>query len=492
MLGRIGKGRIASALVLAFAVTFGAILLLIRGNLSIISATPPPAKQLYAGRMRAQVPFKVESVEPAPPAVRISTILDRTAPATRYLEDAGLSAEEAARWAAVFARDVHSSAMVAGHSLTLYKDPNSGGLRGFRYDVDYRRAVIELGLGGGLVRIWRKPIQYEMRPVLVAFPVHGNFRSAAAKHGIPKQIVSACEKAFDSRQPLNHLNPGTTVKLIYQERVARDGSWRLPNGLEAAQLVLDSGRTFDAFAFSDGHSNAHLYDAEGHALDARTMRFPVKFNYISSGFTMSRYHPLLHIYRPHLGIDLATRYGEPVKAVADGRVKTAGWCGELGRCIRIAHPGDITTIYGHLSQIAAKVQPGKPVQAGQVIGKVGTSGLSTGPHLHFAVENGNHFVNPLKEHLGENHPISPRMRALFDDVKGRYETALNNLRGFGSSKAAAAATLPPALVKPVAAEGAEADSSSGVHVRFHHRTRHHFRHYHTARAAASGSYEGAL
>ncbi len=490
MLDRIGKGRIASALALAFAGTFGAIFLLIHGNPSGSFATSQPTRPLYAGHTRAPGPFRMESAQPAAAAVRVSTILNRTAPAARYLEDAGLSADEALQWASVFARRAHSSSMVAGHALTLYKDPDSGALRGFRYNIDYRQAVMELGLGSGLVRIWQMPILYELRPVLVAFPVYGNFRSAAAERGIPNQIVSAFEKAFESRHRLDRLEPGATVKLIYQEKVARDGSWRLPSGLQAAQLALGTGKTLNAFAFSDGRSNAHLYDDQGRALDAQTLRFPVNFDYISSGFTASRYHPLLHIRRPHLGVDLATRYGEPVKAVADGRVTIAGWCGELGRCIRIKHPGDIATIYGHLSQIGASVQPGAQVRVGQVIGKVGSSGLSTGPHLHFAVESGDRFVNPMEEHLGENHPISPRMRALFDDLKERYQAALNNLPDLGS-KTAEASSAPLTAVTPVAASVPEG-SSGGVHVRFHHRTRHRFRHYHTAGAAAAGTYEGGL
>jgi murein DD-endopeptidase MepM/ murein hydrolase activator NlpD len=486
MLGRIGKGRIALALALAFAGTFGAVFLLIRGNPLDSVASAQPARRLYAGRIRAPRPFHVETAEPAPPAVKISTKLNRTAPAVRYLKDAGLSAKEANQWASIFKERVHSSSMAAGHALTLYKDPDNGALRGFRYSVDYHHAVMELGLGGGLVRIWEMPILYELRPVLVAFPVYGDFRSAAAERGIPHKIVNAFEKAFDSRHPLDRLEPGATVKLIYQEKVANDGSWRLPSGLQAAQLALSTGKTFNAFAFSDGRSNAHLYDDQGHALDEHTLRFPVHFNYISSGFTPSRYHPLLHIYRPHLGVDLATRYGEPVKAVADGRVKTAGWCGELGRCIRIAHAGDISTIYGHLSQIGSSVRPGAEVRVGQVIGKVGSSGLSTGPHLHFAVESGDRFVNPLKEHLGENHPISPRMRALFDDMKDRYEAALNAL----GSRTAEAAPVPSNMVAPVVASAPEAKGGA-THVRSHHRRTHHsFKHHHATDAAASGTYEG--
>ncbi|MBF6567828.1 MAG: M23 family metallopeptidase [Candidatus Binataceae bacterium] len=472
---------------LIFAVGAAAILLMLRvGG----RPTVPVPGHLKAGKIQTQSLFFVESAQPAPQAVTISTMLDRTAPVTRYLEDAGLRAEDALRWAELFHNKARSNLMLAGHALTLYKDPDTGALRGFRYNADYHRAIMELGLGESVIKVWQMPIQYELRPVLVAFPVQGDFRRAAARHGIPGQIVSALEKAFDSRHPLNRLEPGSTVKLIYQEKVSRDGTWRLPTGLEAAQLGLSNGKTLDAFAFSDGHSNAHLYDEHGRSLEAQTLRFPVNFDYISSGFTYSRYHPLLHIYRPHLGVDLATRYGEPVKAVADGRVTTAGWCGQLGRCIRIEHPGDIATIYGHLSRIQSTVQPGVQVHAGDVIGKVGSSGLSTGPHLHFAVESGDKFVNPLTEHLGENHPISPGRRALFDDMKQRYEAALNNLPDSGLDRLEEADTVDqnPAVQ---AASAASATAKPGVSPAPTHR-HHHHRHWHTMRAAAEGDAYGGM
>ncbi len=490
MLG-MGKGWIISALAVAFAVTFSAIFLIIHGNPAVSGTVTQPIRGLAAGATETRIPFKVETAQPAAAAVRISTVLNRTESALRYLEDAGLDASQAEQWVAEFVRHSHSPVMLAGHSLTLFKDPDSGALRGFRYNVDYRRAVIELDLGAGLIRVWQMPIQYELRPVLVAFPVHGDFREAAKRHGVPKLIVNALEKAFDSRHPLNRLETGSTVKLIYQEKVARDGSWRLPNGLEAARLSLASGKTLDAFAFSDGHSNAHLYDDQGRALDVQTLRFPVNFEYISSGFSPSRYHPLLHTYRPHLGIDLVAHYGAPVKAVADGRVTTAGWCGELGRCVRIAHSGDVATVYGHLSQIGTQVAPGTHVYAGQVIGKVGSSGLSTGPHLHFAVVDGDRFVNPLTEHLGENHPISPRMRALFNEIKERYEAALNSLPDFGQSPVTeTAATRSPAT--PVAENNSAVENGGGIHVRFHHHSHHRYHRYRTAQLNPAASYEGGL
>jgi murein DD-endopeptidase MepM/ murein hydrolase activator NlpD len=203
----------------------------------------------------------------------------------------------------------------------------------------------------------------------------------------------------------------------------------MPTGLEAAQIRIGD-KTFNAFAFRDEQGQAHLYDGNGEALGPKSLRFPLQFDYISSGFSERRYHPLLHIYRPHAGVDLVAHYGTPVRTVADGRIEAAGWCGELGRCVRVAHEGGIVSLYGHLSQIS--VQPGSNVRVGDVIGRVGTSGLSTGPHLHFGVEKDGRPVDPLTQSLGPNHHVSPRMKLLFEQLKQKYLATLNRVPDFGS------------------------------------------------------------
>lgn len=107
----------------------------------------------------------------------------------------------------------------------------------------------------------------------------------------------------------------------------------------------------------------------------------------------SRYHPILHFTRFHAGVDIGAGWGSPIVAAADGQVVAAGWAGGYGREVKIAHGGGITSVYGHMSAIAAS--PGSFVRRGQLIGYVGSSGLSTGPHLHFEVRQGGTPVNPL-------------------------------------------------------------------------------------------------
>ncbi|MGH6705999.1 MAG: M23 family metallopeptidase, partial [Sphingomicrobium sp.] len=132
-------------------------------------------------------------------------------------------------------------------------------------------------------------------------------------------------------------------------------------------------------------------DVNGAGRQVATMAWPVAAR-ITSGFGM-RYHPILRFGRMHKGIDFGAHYGQPIVAAADGQVGRAGWAGGYGRQVRLAHAGSMGTSYSHMSRII--VEPGSLVRQGQVIGYVGSSGLSTGPHLHYEVYRGGVAVNPM-------------------------------------------------------------------------------------------------
>jgi murein DD-endopeptidase MepM/ murein hydrolase activator NlpD len=420
--------RILTALVVAALGTVAAVHLFVTGTVAE-PANVLVSDESAAGRPYAQFVEVPEVIKRAPQPVAIALTLDRSASMTSYLEDAGLGRQEAQRWGLFFERSADTRFLLRGHSLTLYKDPETDDLRGFRYNLDERIAINERSFGDGVIRSYQEPIKYVVRPVAVAFRVENDFWHDAARKDLPKPIVATLEYAFEDRHSLKNLPPGSAVRLIYQEKVSRDGTAKLVTGLEAAQIEVN-GRTLDAFAFRDENGQARLYDSNGESLGPEALRFPLHFQYISSGFSESRYHPILHEYRPHVGVDLAAHYGTPVKAVADGTVEAAGWCGELGRCVRLQHENGIVSIYGHLSQISGGLEPGTRVRVGQVIGRVGTSGLSTGPHLHFAIEKDGRYVNPLTQSLGVHHHVSARMRGLFDRLKENYLTALSRLPNF--------------------------------------------------------------
>ena len=447
--------RLVTALVVAALASVASV------HLFFQAGEPPPPTvalmDLQPGRLdngSAELP---ETASPAPDPIIIQLTLDRSASVLRYLEDAGLDPAEAQNWANHFQEVANTGTMKEGHSLILYKDPETGDLRDLRYDLNTNVAIRERALGSGVIRTSRDLIEYDLRRVSVAFTIGRSFRTAAQLHNLPEPIVYTLENAFSDHQPLDELPSGSVVKLIYQEKVARDGSYDLVTGVEAAQIESED-RVMTAFAFRDEHGQPRLFDANGQELGApQALRFPVKFNYISSGFTFHRYHPILHEYRPHVGVDLAASYGTPVQAVADGRVEFAGWCGELGRCVRLDHAQGMVSIYGHLSEITQGLDHGEWVSLGQVIGRVGSSGLSTGPHLHFALEREGHYVNPLTESIGVNHQVSPRMRSMFEQFKENYLAMLSKLPDLGGhfhvgASASTQAATGEATARPVSGQ----------------------------------------
>ena len=441
-----GVPRALTALVIALLATATALRVFLAE-----SGTPDSAgvQFSYAGSQVADSYGELpETAQPAAPSITIQTDLERTANVARYLAQAGgLSAEQAVEWASKFRLVARSDLLRKGHPITVYTDPETGELRGFKYDVDDRVAVLEANLGGGIVKAYQQPIRYFVRPISLAFELRQSFRSAATKNHVPASVIDTLEDAFSAHSDLEHPRLGTAVKLIYSERVSRDGKHRIAGNVDAAEIHYGM-HSLEAFGFRDEHGRAHLYDEEGHALGPQFLRFPVNFDYISSGFTLHRYHPILHQYRPHVGVDLAAQYGTPVKAIADGRVESEGWCGELGNCIRLDHENATVSIYGHLSRINSDVRPGSYIKIGQVIGNVGSTGLSTGPHLHFAIEKRGSYINPLTDKLGVHHEVSPRMAALFQNLKKRYQTALAKLPSLGSHFVPAIARKP--AISPLA------------------------------------------
>ncbi|MGA2408861.1 MAG: M23 family metallopeptidase [Candidatus Binataceae bacterium] len=441
--------RVVTALIVVIFASVGSV----RIFMSSVGADPQdaaaPDLSETAGHVDPVFADEPEVVKPAPEPIAIALNIDRTSSVESFLQDAGLESGEARRWADFFERTSASESLAQGHSITLYKDPENGSLRELKYNLDDHVAVREKTYGDGVIRSSQELITYVLQPVAVAFRLTDDFPHEAARNDLPQPIIATLENAFPDNGSLATLPRGSAIKLIYQEMVSRDGTTRMVTGLQAAQ-IRSPGKTLTAFAFRDENGEAHLYNADGVALGQQELRFPLNFEYISSGFSFHRYHPILHEYRPHNGIDLVARYGTPVKAVADGRVETAGWCGELGRCVRIQHDGGLVSIYGHLSEIAAGLEAGDNIKVGDPVGRVGTSGLSTGPHLHFGLERDGEYLDPLAQNLGVEHHVSPAMRALFDHLKQNYLKLMSRLPDFGGHFSVAHASLGASTAATVA------------------------------------------
>lgn len=179
-----------------------------------------------------------------------------------------------------------------------------------------------------------------------------------------------------SRDP----QPGDRFAAVVERMVSEDGEMRF--GRILASSLSIAGKDLKAFAFADG-GRAAFYDADGNALKRAFLVAPVAFRYISSGFSRARLHPVLGRTRRHEGIDYAASTGTPVRSAGDGIVVRAGRAGGYGNLVEIRHRNGVTTRYGHLSRIASGLRAGMRVSQAQEIGKVGSTGLATGPHLHY-------------------------------------------------------------------------------------------------------------
>jgi murein DD-endopeptidase MepM/ murein hydrolase activator NlpD len=219
---------------------------------------------------------------------------------------------------------------------------------------------------------------------------------------------------------------GDTFRILYEKKYIGDRFYRYGAIHAASYTATKYARTYHAYAFTPRDSDTlHHFNSEGHSVQRRFLKSPLKFSRISSGFSYNRAHPILGVVRPHLGMDYAAPSGTPVYAASDGTVTFVGTKGGYGRHIRIRHRGMYTSYYSHLRSYARGIRPGAQVNQGDFIGRVGSTGLSTGPHLDYRVKRGNSFVNPLTMSSPPTDSLDTAQKQVFTARKKYYQTVLS-------------------------------------------------------------------
>jgi murein DD-endopeptidase MepM/ murein hydrolase activator NlpD len=219
------------------------------------------------------------------------------------------------------------------------------------------------------------------------------------------------------------VQPGDRFKVLAERMVSSEGEVRYGRILAAR---LDVGpHPLYAYRFDDAAGHEEFFDDQGKSMKREMLRAPLEFKRIGSGFSKSRYHPILHYNRPHLGIDFGAAYGAPVRSVGKGSVTFAGRMGGYGNLVEVRHNDRTTTRYAHLSGFGQGVHLGAHVEQGQTLGFVGASGLATSPHLHYELRINGRAVNPRRQFAaGEGAPIAASRRAAFEDEKRRLSALL--------------------------------------------------------------------
>jgi murein DD-endopeptidase MepM/ murein hydrolase activator NlpD len=220
------------------------------------------------------------------------------------------------------------------------------------------------------------------------------------------------------------LQKGDNFKVVYEEFYI-DGKSLGTGRIFGAQFNR-TGSSITAIPFIQDDKESY-FDADGNSLKKAFLKAPLEFSRISSHFSSARMHPILRIIRPHYGVDYAAPIGTPVKSIGDGRVTACTSEGASGRMVRIQHNSVYATGYMHLSRFADGIFPGKLVKQGDIIGFVGSSGLSTGPHLDFRFYMNGSPVDPLKVEAPPVEPVSEENKAKFDKIKSVILSLLGTL-----------------------------------------------------------------
>lgn len=224
------------------------------------------------------------------------------------------------------------------------------------------------------------------------------------------------------------LQQGDSIRVYYEEQYV--DSTRIGIGQIYAADFYHARRWQGAYWFdaSDYGETAQplrgYFDAAGNSLRKAFLKAPLNYKRISSHFTYARKHPVYKVVRPHTGVDYAAPMGTPVVSIGDGVVIEKGYKGSGGNTVKIRHNATYTTAYLHLSKYASDIAVGKAVQQGQVIGYVGSTGASTGPHLDFRVWKGGTPIDPLKMESPPVEPIPEAYKARFDSVVGEMRGKL--------------------------------------------------------------------
>lgn len=221
---------------------------------------------------------------------------------------------------------------------------------------------------------------------------------------IPPEVIMSFTDIFQWEIDfLTEPRVGDKYKLIREQVLLKNGKAMKGGRILAGQYIA-SGQIYDAVLFTYPDGSTEYFTPKGGALKKAFLKAPLSFRRISSGFTKRRFHPVLKYYRPHLGIDYAAASGTPVDSIGDGFVAFAGWKGGFGKQVIIRHANGYVTYYGHLSKI--NVKTGNRVAQGQMIGRVGSTGLSSGPHLDFRISLNGSFMDfrKLKTPSAKNLP----------------------------------------------------------------------------------------
>ncbi len=311
-----------------------------------------------------------------------------------------------------------------------------GSLQALRYEINHESYLLVERTNDGKLNSDVLSYDIEVRQKYAQAEIESSLFEAAYAAGMSDNITMELAGIFgwDIDFVLD-IRKGDSFTLLYEE-LYRNGEKIADGNILAAEFINEK-KTYRAVRYQKpGDTVAKYYSPDGNSMRKAFLRSPVDFTRISSGFSLGRYHPILHKLRSHKGVDYAAKRGTPVRAAGDGKIIYKGTKGGYGRVVIIQHGSKYSTLYAHLNSYDKHIRTGKKVKQGQTIGYVGSSGLATGPHLHYEFRVSGVHRNPLTVKLPTAQPVAKDLLDDFNlktqpvlaqlDLLARTQLALNN------------------------------------------------------------------
>ncbi len=348
---------------------------------------------------------------PERPSVNLLATIGQGDGFARVLERAGVAEAEAVRIEAMVAEVMKPADLKAGTVLdvTLGRRANRNVARpldalAFRASLGLR---LEIQRVDGALALSRVPIAIDETPLRIQGRIGSSLYRSARAAGVPAKAVQTYLRALAAQIDIGELGADDRFDMIVEHRRAATGETET-GALLFAGLERGRGKDLKMMPWEQG-GRVQWFEASGVGQSKGQLQRPVPGS-VSSNFGLRR-HPILGYTRMHKGMDFRAGYGTPILAATEGRVSKAGWAGGYGKQVRISHAGGLTTSYSHMSRIVAK--PGERVKQGELIGYVGSTGLSTGPHLHYELYRNGVPVNPASVRFTTRSQLSGRDLAAF-------------------------------------------------------------------------------
>lgn len=324
-------------------------------------------------------------------------------------------------------------------SIRDKKIPSPSTARSVSTATDFSGAVVELRVRGDswgytVVKanvsyvVVTDSISADRRVVMQSGSIDSSLFAATDDAGIPDSVASDFAELFSGEVDLHRdIRRGDRFAVVY-EMIYSNGVAVRPGRILAAEFV-NQGRRLQAVFFEGSDGTKDYFTPSGRSMRQAFLRSPLEFSRVTSGFSTSRFHPVLQVWRAHKGTDYGAPIGTRVRSTSDGVVVFAGWQNGYGKVIEIRHNSSFTTKYGHLSDFSALVRTGARVEQGDVIGFVGMTGLASGPHLHYEFHVNGVQADPQRAIPQQGPSISASSREAFLRSSSDSLAQLDLLRG---------------------------------------------------------------